>query len=70
VYTKLKNNTVGKIYIELTNTNGDEVFIYLPVVSYSSVDKSSDSGVITTAITSMAYNDTVGNALYIATNKA
>lgn len=70
VYTKLKNNTTGAIYIELTNTAGDEVIIYLPVVSYNSVDKSNDGGIITTAITSMAYNDAAGNALYIATNKA
>lgn len=70
VYTKLKNNTTGSIYIELTNTAGDEIVIYLPVVSYNSVDKSNDGGIITTAISSMAYNDASGNALYIATKKA
>lgn len=69
VYTKLKNNTTGSIFIELTNTAGDEIKVYLPVVSYTEVSKNNDGGVITTAITSTAYNDASGNALYLATKK-
>lgn len=70
VYTKLKNNTTGAIYIELTNTNGDEIVVYLPVVSYSELSKSNDGGIVTIAVTSMAYNDASGNAIYLATKKA
>lgn len=69
-YTKLKNNTEGTVSIALTNVAGDEVYIYLPVVSYTAVDKSDDSGVITMNITSKAYGDADKIAMYIATQKA
>lgn len=65
-YTALKNNSTAKIKIELTN-GASELHVYLPVVDYTEVSKSSDSGVLTLSISSSAYNDTNGQALYIAT---
>jgi len=69
-YTLLKNNTEAELYISLVNTAGDEMHVYLPVVSYSEVSKNNDGGVLTLQISSMAYADTDGHALYIATMKA
>lgn len=68
--TKMKNNTKAEIFIELINSAGDKVSIYLPVVSYSSVELGNDGGVKTLSISSMAYNDAEDNCLYIATTKA
>lgn len=65
-YTALKNNSTAKIMIELTN-GSSECKVFLPVVSYTAVDKGNDSGVITMSINSMAYNDSSKQALYIAT---
>ena len=67
--TKMKNNTKAEIFIELINTAGDKINIYLPVVSYSSVELGNDGGVKTLSISSMAYNDAEDNCLYIATTK-
>jgi hypothetical protein len=69
-YTKLKNNTSGNISLVLTNVAGDEVYIYLPVVNYTAVDKSNDGGIITVNITSKAYGDANKVAMYMATQKA
>lgn len=68
-YTKLKNNEVGTMFIELTN-GVEKAFIYMPKIKINSVDKSSDSGVITLAMSSAAYPDTAGEPIYIATSKA
>ena len=68
--TKMKNNSKAEIFIELINSAGDKVSIYLPVVSYSSVELGNDGGVKTLSISSMAYNDAEDNCLYIATTKA
>ena len=68
--TKMKSNTKAEIFIELVNSANDKVSIYLPVVSYSSVELGNDGGVKTLSISSMAYNDAEDNCLYIATTKA
>lgn len=67
-YTKLKNNTDGAVYIELTN-GAEEIRIYLPKVSYNSLDLGTDGGVKTLSINAMATADANGEAIYIATKK-
>lgn len=68
-YNTLKNNEEAEIYIKLVNTDGDTIDIFLPVVSYTEVSKNNDGGVIALNISSMAYADAAGHALYIATKK-
>lgn len=69
-YQTLKNNTDAELFIELAN-GAEQMKIYLPRVSYTSVDKSSDGGVITVSISAMAIEDgTSKEALFIATKKA
>lgn len=67
-YTDLKNNTEAELYIELVNGT-EEAKIYIPVMSYTAVDKSDDAGVLSLAITASAYPDANGEAMYIATKK-
>ena len=67
-YTDLKNNTEAELYIELVNGT-EEAKIYIPVMSYTAVDKSDDAGVLSLSITAMAYPDANGEAMYIATKK-
>ena len=69
-YTALKNNSTAALFMELVNTDGDEIKFYFPVMDYTEVSKSTADGVITLDVTSMAYNDAQGNAMYIATKKA
>ena len=67
-YTDLKNNTEAELYIELVNGT-EEAKIYIPVMSYTAVDKSDDAGVLSLSITANAYPDANGEAMYIATKK-
>lgn len=69
-YTLLKNNTEAEIFIDLINGAGDKIKIYLPKVSYVQADKNSDGGIEAVSITSKAWADAEGHALYIATKKA
>lgn len=68
-FTKLKNNTTGALYIEMTNGASEEIRIYLPKISYSTVETGDDSGVVTLSISAMAYEDANGNALLMAVKK-
>ena len=69
-YTTLKNNTEAAIFIDLINGAGDIIKIYLPVVAYTTADKTNDGGIISVSINSKAYTDASGHALYIASKKA
>lgn len=69
-YTALRNNTEAEIFIDLINTAGDKVKIYLPKVSYSQAELGNDGGIKTVSITSGALGDASGHAIYIATKKA
>lgn len=68
-YAKLKNNDVASIFIELTNGT-ENAYFYLPKVNYKEISKNNDSGVITLQISSSAYPDAAGEAIYLATSKA
>lgn len=67
-YNDLKNNTEAELYVELVNGT-ENARIYIPVMSYTSVDKSDDAGVLSLSITANAYPDASGEAIYIATKK-
>ena len=67
-YTDLKNNTEAELYVELVNGT-EEAKIYIPVMSYTAVDKSDDAGVLSLSISASAYPDANGEAMYIATKK-
>lgn len=67
-YTDLKNNTEAELYIELVNGT-ENARIYIPVMSYTSVDKSDDGGVLSLSISARANPDATGEAIYIATKK-
>lgn len=69
-YDTLKNNTKGTLYIELVN-GVEEMRIYIPQLTYTAVDKSSDGGILTMGITAQATEDaTLEEAILIATKKA
>lgn len=68
LFTKLKANFIGSIYIKAISGT-DTVEFYLPQVNIKDAQKSDDSGITTVAVTSSAYNDAEGNAIYIASKK-
>jgi len=68
-FTKLKNNTTGALYIEMTNGLSEEIRIYLPKVSYTSVETGDDSGVVTLSISAKGNSDANGDVLLIASKK-
>lgn len=67
-YTALKNNTEAELFVELINGT-ESMKIYIPVMSYTAVDKSDDAGVLSLSISARAYPDASDEAIYIATKK-
>jgi hypothetical protein len=68
-YDDLRNNTKGALYIELVNGT-EEMKIYIPEMSYTAVDKSTDGGILTLGITGQATESALlPEAILIATKK-
>ena len=62
---KFKDNTNASIYVELES--GASIFAtYFPLVRYSSVDISDDSGIFANKIEFIAYENASGDAIYVA----
>lgn len=69
-YNKMNTNATGELYLSLTNSDSDKMCIYLPKVNFTNVSKSNESGILVVSCTSMAYEDSNGNAILVATKKA
>lgn len=63
---KLKNNTDGELYVEMTS-GAHQFAIYLPKIRYTSVDVGDTDGLVTNSIEFAAFNDdTTGEAILVA----
>lgn len=67
---KFKQNASATLFIEMINGNGDQVIIYLPKINRTAVEGTDSDGIVAQNITFQGFNDSNGNALYIASKKA